>query len=74
MQKYYDDYRNMATIEEKQILPYRGAKEKQTAFVLSCYALYDNNMLYFLSCYETETDALAKLEKLSCGTFKRKYN
>lgn len=67
---YHDDFGNTATITEKYILPYKGAKETQRSFVLSLTADYDNNFLYFLSVYETMREATDKLKELSCNTWK----
>ena len=69
-QEYQDDFNNKAIIQTKKILPYDGAKEKETAFILKCYSLHDNFM-YFLSVYETLEDAEQKLATFSCGTFKK---
>lgn len=67
--EYRDDFNNKAIIQTKKILPYEGAKEKVTAFILKCYSIYDN-VMYFLSIYGTLKDAEQKLATFSCGTFK----
>lgn len=70
IKKYFDNFGNMATIEQKQIIPYKGSTRKEQAHILKCYATYDHNQLYFCSIYETKQKAQKQLQKFSCGTFK----
>lgn len=70
MHIYYDDFGNKATIKEVLTLPYKGATQKEKGYKLTCYAIYDNNEIYFLSIYEYEAQALEKLSHMSSGTFK----
>lgn len=70
IKKYFDDFGNMATIEQTKILPYKGSPIKEQAHILKCYATYDHNKLYFCSVFENEQKALEKLKSFSCGTFK----
>lgn len=74
MKKYKDKFGNIATIEKTQILPYKDATEKQDAFILKCFSLYDNDFMYYLNTFETEEDALDKLKEFSAGTFKQENN
>ena len=69
MKVYCDIFGNRATIEKVKLLPCKGAKTKKDAYVLKCYAVYDNNFNYFVSVYETEEAAKDKLKEFSCGTF-----
>ena len=66
----HDDYGNRAEIEEVVTLPYKGSPKKEKGYKLSLYAEYDNNFLYFVSLYESEHDAMRKLENFSCNTWK----
>lgn len=70
IKKYFDNFGNMATIEQTKILPYKGSIRKEQAHILKCYATYDHSQLYFCSIYETEQKAQEQLQKFSCGTFK----
>ena len=67
---YKDDFGNKATIKAMTILPYKGAGRKQSAWELSCYAVYDGNHLYYRSLFDSENAVMYKLQELSCGTFK----
>jgi len=69
---FYDDFENMATIEEDMVLPYAGSKVREKAYILSLFSLYDNNKMYFLSMYESEAAALEALNNFSCGSFREK--
>ena len=69
MKRFVDDFGNYATLEHDKRPAYQGGK-KQDNFRLSLYALYDNNYLYHVSCYDTEAEALAKLSCFSCGSFR----
>lgn len=71
---YKDYFGNTAKIEKVYILPYKGAQTKESNFRLLITADYENDFLYFVSVYETEKDALKKLEGFSCGTFKKVDN
>lgn len=66
----HDDFGNTATIEERIMLPYRGATKQKKGYVLSLTADYDMDFLYFRSVYESMEDVKAKLTILSCGTWK----
>lgn len=66
----HDDFGNTATIEERIILPYRGATKQKKSYVLSLTADYNMDFLYFRSVYESMEDVKAKLTILSCGTWK----
>lgn len=66
----HDDFGNTATIEERIMLPYRGATKQKKSYVLSLTADYDMDFLYFRSVYESMEDVKAKLTILSCGTWK----
>lgn len=65
----HDDYGNRAEIEEVVTLPYKDSPEKEKCYRLSLYAEYDNNFLYFVSLYETEHNAMKRLENFSCNTW-----
>ena len=71
---YKDEFGNTAKIEKVYILPYKGAQTKVNSFRLLITADYEDNFLYFVAVYETEKDALKKLEGFSCGTFKKVDN
>lgn len=62
-----DDYHNTAVIQEVFTAPFYGAK-KQRAFRL--VVADSEKFIYFVSVYETVTDAMKKVKSLSCGTFK----
>lgn len=66
----HDDYGNRAEIEEVVALPYKDSPKKEKCYRLSFYAEYDNDFLYFVSLYESEYDAMKKLENFSCNTWK----
>lgn len=66
----HDDYGNRAEIEEVVTLPYKDSPKKEKGYRLSLYAEYDNDFLYFVSLYETEHNAIKKLENFSCNTWK----
>ena len=66
----HDDFGNTATIEERIMLPYRGATKQKKRYVLSLTADYDMDFLYFRSVYESMEDVKTKLTILSCGTWK----
>ena len=66
----HDDYGNRAEIEEVATFPYKGSPKKEKSYKLSLCAEYDNDFLYFVSLYESEYDAMRKLENFSCNTWK----
>lgn len=66
----HDDFGNRATIEELKILPFKGSKVKETGWKLTLSAEYENGFVYFVSVYPSRQDAMNKLKKYSCGTFK----
>ena len=66
---FHDDFGNTAVITEKNVLPYKGAPQKQQAFILTISADYENDFIYFVSMYETEIEAMKKLQKFSCNTW-----
>ena len=67
MAVFKDDFHNRAVIEQVITAPYYGAK-KETAYRLICAD--EDNFIYFVSVYETVTEAMEKLKSLSAGTFK----
>jgi len=69
MNIYKDDFGNTAMIDNVTILPYKGASKRENSFKLIIKADYDNDFIYHVSVYETEKDALNKLQEFSCGTF-----
>ena len=66
----HDDYGNRAEIEKVIILPYKHSPKTEIAYRLSLYGEYNNDFLYFVSLYESERDAMRKLENFSCNTWK----
>ena len=71
MSKIFNDkFENTATIAEITHKPYSTATHTEKGYVLTLYANYDNNRIYFVSIYESESEALKKLSTFSCGTFK----
>lgn len=66
---FHDNFGNTATIKTGRHFPYQGAKEKQDSFLLTLSADYENNFIYFVSLYETETAARNKLQDFSCNTW-----
>ena len=67
MAVFKDDFHNRAVIEQVVTAPYYGAK-KQKAYRLICADA--ENFVYFVSVYETVTEAMEKLKSLSAGTFR----
>lgn len=70
MKILHDDFGNTATIKEEMILPYKGATKKQNAFILTLSADYEKDFVYYVSVYETLSDAMEKLKNISCNTWK----
>lgn len=70
MKIYKDNFGNTAKIERIKVLPYKGSLYKETCWRLWVTSDYDNNFVYFVSVYETFTNAKMELNKLSAGTFK----
>lgn len=68
---YLDDFGNIAYLDHIKILPYNEAKTRVDSYRITCEAKYDNNLVFFVSIYETKEDALDKLSKLSCGTYRK---
>ena len=66
----HDDYGNRAEIERVFVLGYKGSHKHEKGYRLSLYAEYDNDFLYFVSLYESEHDAMRKLENFSCNTWR----
>lgn len=66
---YFDDFGNKATIEKGMILPYKGSPIKEVAYRLCCFSLYENDLLYYASVFQSIGDAIKKLDNFSCGTF-----
>lgn len=66
---YKDIFGNTATIKQGKGLPYREAASKVDEFILTLYATYDNNKVYYLSIFESLEDAENKLKSFSCGEF-----
>lgn len=70
MKRFNDNYGNIATIEEKMILPYKDSLAREKGYILTLTAAYDNDFVYFVSIYETEKQAMNKLKEFSCNTWK----
>ena len=70
MKILHDNFGNTATIKNEKHYPYRGSTEKEDTYVLTLTADYDDNCVYFVSFYETEQEAMSKLTKFSCNTWK----
>lgn len=68
---YKDDFGNTATIEQREILPYRNSPIKEKAFILSITADYENNFMYHRKVFPSEYDALNDLSEISCNTWKQ---
>ena len=68
--KYRDIFGNLAIIDEVYISPHKEACKKWS-YRLRLFAEYDNNFYYFLSVYESEEAAIAKLKECSCNTWKK---
>ena len=66
----HDDFGNTATIEEKMILAYNGAKVRTKAYVLTLTADYDGDMVYHVSMYDRMDDLEKALSKISLGTWR----
>jgi hypothetical protein len=66
---FHDDFGNTAVITKKNILPYKGSPQKQVAFILTLSADYENDFIYFVSMYETEIEAMEKLQTFSCNSW-----
>lgn len=73
-EKYDDNYGNMALISRRMIIPYKDSKRKEEAWILDCYALYDNSFHYHRSIHDSKKVAEEKLSEFSCGTFKKVMN
>lgn len=73
MKIYKDNFGNTAKIERLTLYPYRGAPDKTPGFRLWIESDY-NNLVYFVSIYETFIDAKRELNTLSAGTFKEVLN
>ena len=70
MKKYYlDKYGNAATITRSKGYSYQGATRKTTEYTLVCFALYDNDKIYYVSIFDSMEAASEKLSELSNGTF-----
>lgn len=67
---YRDNYGNAATIEEVSVLPYKGSPVKERGWRLKVVAEYDNDFCYHISLHPTDDDAIAEMNKMSCGTWK----
>lgn len=65
-----DNFGNSGTIEEKMLLPYRGATAREPGFVLTLWADYDGGLTYHVSVHPSLGDALEIVKTLSCGTFR----
>ena len=64
---YKDIFGNRAEITTTYSLPFKDSKRKVKTYVLKCFAEYDNDFLYHLSCFDCMEDAIGKLNKFSCG-------
>ena len=69
--KYRDIFGNLAIIDEVFTFPYKGANKKNLSYRLRLFAEYDNDFCYFLSVYESEEAAIAKLKECSCNTWEK---
>lgn len=70
MKRYYlDKFGNAATITRGKGYSYQGATRKTAEYTLVCFALYDNDKIYFVSIFESLEAAKNKLAEMSCGTF-----
>ena len=65
----HDDFGNIATIKRERHFPYRDAKYRETCYILSLTADYDNDWQYFVSTYPTIDDVYNELKHISCGTW-----
>lgn len=70
VRKLKDDFGNSAIIEKIMCIPYKDAPKKEKAYRLRLTADYDNNMTYYVSIYQTLSEATNKLKEFSVGTFK----
>lgn len=70
MKTLHDNFGNTAKITKKNIYPFRGSQTKEEAYILTVTADYEENLVYFVSVYESEREAMKKLKEFSCGTFK----
>lgn len=68
--KYRDIFGNLAIIDEVYVAPYKEACKKWS-YRLRLFAEYDNDFCYFLSVYESEEAAIAKLKECSCNTWEK---
>lgn len=69
---YYDNFKNMANIQEVEIRPCAKASKKEKAYRLMLASLYDNNFVYHVSVHETFEEAYDKMMRMSCGTWTEK--
>jgi hypothetical protein len=70
MRVLHDNFGNTATLTDVIVLPYKGASERKNGVRLTLTADYDNDFVYHVAVYETEQDALNRLKKISCDTWK----
>lgn len=66
----YDNFGNTAKITKRKIYPFRGSQVKKDSYTLTLTADYEEDLIYFVSVYESEKEAMKKLKEFSCGTFK----
>lgn len=64
---YKDIFGNRAEITMTYSLPFKDSKRKVKTYVLKCFAEYDNDFLYHLSCFDDKDEAIKKLTTFSCG-------
>ena len=69
MKTFRDKFGNRAIVETKSVRPYKGAYGRCLGYRLMCFAEYDDDFLYYVSVYGTETEAMDKLMELSGGTW-----
>ena len=70
MKKYYlDKYGNAATITRGKGYSHQDATKRTTEYTLVCFALYDNDKIYYVSIFDSMEAASEKLSELSNGTF-----
>lgn len=66
----HDDYGNTAKIRKTKIYPFEESQIKEDSYILTLTSDYNGDLIYFVSVYESEKEAIKKLKELSCGTFK----
>lgn len=67
---FYDDFGNVARIEELQIFPYHGAEKRERAYRLTLADTDNGYFIYHVSVHETLRKAEETLHGFSAGTFR----